>query len=242
MDNKISIIIRTYNESRHIGDVLESIVCQKYPNYEVVIVDSCSTDSTLDIIDKYSKKIKNFKIVKIKKEEFNYSYASNIGVSNSSGNIVLFISGHSILIKNNYLNLLNKIFGDESVYGCYGDEIPFFRGGGFYEKSFYLLGYFKNFLKPFYYDEDIHPGILSCSNAAIRKKVFDEHKFVEQLGKGGEDVEMAKYILNKGWKIAFSRKLLVKHSHHKNNKAFKEELSKWKVLYNDALSYIKTHY
>ena len=49
MDNKISVVIRTYNEEKHIGEVLESLKKQTYKNYEIVIVDSESTDRTVEI-------------------------------------------------------------------------------------------------------------------------------------------------------------------------------------------------
>ena len=54
---KISIIIRTYNEIKHIEDVLKSIIKQTYKNYEIIVVDSESTDGTLDVVEKYTSKI-----------------------------------------------------------------------------------------------------------------------------------------------------------------------------------------
>ena len=72
MDNKISVVIRTYNEQKHIRDVLESLKSQTYTNYEVIILDSESSDQTLKIASEYDVRIEH-----IKKKDFNYSYASN---------------------------------------------------------------------------------------------------------------------------------------------------------------------
>lgn len=86
----------------------------------------------------------------------------------------------------------------------------------------------------------IHPGILSCSNACIRKSMFEKHLFAEKLGKnGGEDVELAFRIIEDGYYIAKVPNLLVKHSHGNRLKKFIKELNNWKKIYNEVISYIK---
>ena len=233
---KISIIIRTYNEIKHIEDVLKSIIKQTYKNYEIIVVDSESTDGTLDVVEKYTSKI-----IKIKKQEFNYSFSSNIGCKNATGEILLFLSGHSVICGKKYLAKLVKYYKKYDLSGCYGDLVPFFNGG-LLEKIFYYGGYYKNIFTPRKIEKEIHPGILSCSNASILKKIFDDHQFVIELGDGAEDVEMAKYILSKNGRIMFFRNLLVRHSHHKKSKDFKKELIKYKHQYNNAIKYINKVY
>ncbi len=233
---KISVIIRTYNEERHIEEVIKSIIAQNYNNYEIIVVDSESTDSTLNILKKYK-----VNIIPIKKADFNYSYASNIGAEGATGDILLFLSGHSVICKANYFTRLNHLFSEDSLGGCYGDVIPF-EQGGIIEKSFYWLGYWKNFFRPYIVEKNIHPGILSCSNAAIRKKIWMEHAFVEALGRGGEDVEMAYYILNANYNVVFDRELLVKHSHHLKCKQFIAELKNWDSMWVDIIEYLVREY
>ena len=60
---KISIITTTYNSAKEIKNVLESIKFQKYKNIEHIIIDSKSTDKTLNIVKNY-KKFFNIKIIK----------------------------------------------------------------------------------------------------------------------------------------------------------------------------------
>lgn len=72
MDYKISVVIRTYNEEKHIGEVLKSLNKQTYSNFEVIILDSQSTDNTIKIAQNYDVRIEQ-----IEKKEFNYSFASN---------------------------------------------------------------------------------------------------------------------------------------------------------------------
>ena len=58
MDYKISVVIRTYNEEKHIGEVLKSLNKQTYSNFEVIILDSQSTDNTIKIAQNYDVRIK----------------------------------------------------------------------------------------------------------------------------------------------------------------------------------------
>ena len=86
----VSIIIRTLNEERYLRELLLSIKNQDFPNeVEVVVVDSGSTDSTIEIA-------KNFqcKITYIKKTDFTFGRSLNVGCRFSSGEILVFISGH----------------------------------------------------------------------------------------------------------------------------------------------------
>lgn len=236
MNKKISIIIRTYNEEKKIGEVLESIEKQSYKNFEIIIVDSQSTDRTLDICKKY-----NTKIVTIKKEDFNYSYASNVGAEYASGEILCYLSGHSIPVANDYLEKTNLIFQKDIIGGCYGDVVAL-DDGSIWEKMYHYLGYLKNInkKKDIIYETDIHPGILSCSNASIRKDLWEKNRFVEELGHGGEDVELAYRIIQDGYVIAQVPDLLVKHSHGSSFTKFIKEIIAWKKMYKDVLIFIKT--
>ena len=58
----ISVVIATYNGERFIGKQLDSILTQTYTNIELVIVDDCSSDSTLAILDNYANRFSNIHI------------------------------------------------------------------------------------------------------------------------------------------------------------------------------------
>ena len=84
---KISIITTTYNSAKEIKNLLESIKFQKYKNIEHIIIDSKSTDKTLNIVKNY-KKFFNIKIIKKKCSIYE---GFNIGIKNSSGEVLNFI-------------------------------------------------------------------------------------------------------------------------------------------------------
>lgn len=232
----ISVVVRTYNESKHLPELLKCLSNQSFQNYEVVVVDSESTDRTVSIAKQYGARV-----VEIHKSDFNYSYASNVGIKNAQGKIICFLSGHSVPATNNYLQNIADIFSNKDIGGCYGDVIPL-RDGSITEFVFDYLGILKGKLKRqnrIMVETVIHPGILSCSNAVVRAKVFESHMFVDALGRGGEDVEMANYILNHSeYSLVRSPKLLVKHSHGSSFRKFIREYRGWQSMYDDVVSYI----
>lgn len=237
MEYKISIAIRTYNEEKHLGEVLESLQNQTYRNFEVLILDSGSTDRTREIAQAYG-----IRVDRIPKEAFNYSAASNRLVEAASGDIVCFLSGHSVPVKSTYLEALNAIFQNPSIGGSYGDVIAL-PDGSLTEKAFHRLGYLKNKLlhkeTGMELEDTIHPGIFSCCNAAARRGLLRKHPFAEALGKGGEDIEVAYRIIKDGYKIAKVPDLLVMHSHGKPFFGFVKEYLGWKRMWYDVLAYIQ---
>jgi glycosyltransferase involved in cell wall biosynthesis len=85
----ISIIIPVYNASKYISKCLESVICQTYNNFEVVIVNDGSTDNSLEICNKYS--LQDYRIKIVNKENGGVSSSRNIGIEKSSGDWITFL-------------------------------------------------------------------------------------------------------------------------------------------------------
>ena len=83
-----SIVIRTYNEERYLNELLTAISEQKnnLVEHEVVIVDSGSTDRTLEIAEKH-----NCRITRIEKSEFTFGRSLNIGCDFARGDYLAFV-------------------------------------------------------------------------------------------------------------------------------------------------------
>ena len=93
---KISVVLTTKNEENNIGKLLESLNSQEEP-YEVLVVDSDSSDKTQDIVKKYSEKNQNIKLIVhpgTRAESMNY------GIKQASGDAVAFIGGDDVADKN----------------------------------------------------------------------------------------------------------------------------------------------
>lgn len=60
---KVSIIIPVFNSEKHLKDCLESIINQTYSNLEIICINDCSTDNSLEILKEYEKKDTRIKII-----------------------------------------------------------------------------------------------------------------------------------------------------------------------------------
>ena len=102
---KISIIISAYNTEKYVEKALDSIIAQSYENLEIVVVDDCSKDNTLKILEKYEKKDKRIKLLK---NEVNkgLAYSRNRAVAESTGKYLGFIDSYHKITMKNYINHL----------------------------------------------------------------------------------------------------------------------------------------
>lgn len=92
-DFKISIIMPVYNSEKFLKESLDSIVNQSIgiQNLEVIIVDDASTDRTKDILDEYSAKYSNFKVIHLK-ENIGAAYGPrNVALKEVTGDYVMFL-------------------------------------------------------------------------------------------------------------------------------------------------------
>ena len=51
----ISVVVTNYNHASYLDQRIESLLAQTYPNLEIIIVDNCSIDNSLDVLSKYNK-------------------------------------------------------------------------------------------------------------------------------------------------------------------------------------------
>lgn len=199
----VSIIIRTKNEAKYIGKVLNLLLKQTFNNFEIVIVDSGSTDQTLEIVKKYP-----VRLYKIKQEDFTYGYALNFGINKAKGKYICILSGHSIPISNNWLaNGVNVLMKEKTLAGL----------SGYY--SDFILGYWSRFLGsivflyfPFFKKREDFTPWISNTNSLIKKEFWEKYKFDESLP-GSEDYDWGKEMIFRGYNVIKIRDFSVFHSH-----------------------------
>ena len=115
----VSIIIRTLNEERYLPDLLSSIASQKSAfSFEVILIDSGSTDSTLTVAENY-----NCRILHISREEFSFGRSLNRACEAAQGTYLAFISGHCIPCNPHWLQNLVQPLAQGIVQYCYGRQV-----------------------------------------------------------------------------------------------------------------------
>lgn len=117
---RASIVIRTLNEEKHLDDLLRMIALQDAPGLEVevLLIDSGSTDDTVEIARTHRAKIAT-----ISKEEFSFGRSLNRGCALATGDVLVFISGHCVPVAENWLqDLCMPVLSGRVAYS-YGRQI-----------------------------------------------------------------------------------------------------------------------
>lgn len=94
-NKSVSIITPTYNSSRFIIDTIESVVNQTYPDWELIIIDDASTDSTIKIIEEHLQYYSNIKLLKNLTNK-GAAFTRNRGIEIAKGNYIAFLDGDDI--------------------------------------------------------------------------------------------------------------------------------------------------
>lgn len=110
---KLSVIIPNFNTEQFISRCIESIINQSYKNLEVIIVDDCSTDNSLSIINEYASKYNNIKLI-VNENNTGAGYSRNRGISVSTGSYIGFVDSDDWVDTNFYTVLMNRAITEQS--------------------------------------------------------------------------------------------------------------------------------
>lgn len=111
---KVSIITPSYNSSRFIEHTIKSILNQTYKNWELLIVDDCSTDDSYAVVKSYADKDKRIHLIKLEQNS-GAAVARNTGISAANGRFIAFLDSDdtwlpeklseqvSFMLKNDYI-------------------------------------------------------------------------------------------------------------------------------------------
>ena len=161
---KISVIVNCFNGEKYLDKCLQSIINQKYKNFEIIFFDNCSTDNSINIV-------KNFKDNRIKlfssQTKLNLYQARNEAIKNASGELIAFLDVDDWWDKN-YLNSREKDFDNNKYHIFYNNAFMFYEKNGKHKK-------YKNYILPNgrIYSHLARDYPIIISGLIIRRDVFD---------------------------------------------------------------------
>jgi len=100
----VSIILPLYNVERYLGTCIDSVLRQTISDWELVLVDDCSSDRTIEIANRYVATDKRIKLVRLEHNS-GPAHARNVGIENSRGEYLAFIDSDDT-IESNYIEVL----------------------------------------------------------------------------------------------------------------------------------------
>jgi glycosyltransferase involved in cell wall biosynthesis len=199
----ISVVVRCHNEERHIGKLLAALARQTLPPAEVVVVDSGSTDGTLDIVARHP-----VRLVRIAPEEFTFGRSLNLGCASATGEILVFASAHVVPVRDDWLERLTAPFAAPDVALVYGrqvgNEVTRFSEHQLFAQQF-----------PPVSNPDQRSPFCNNANAAVRRALWEEHHFDEALT-GLEDLDWGKWALGAGHRIVYEADAAIVHIHEES--------------------------
>ncbi len=196
----LSIVIRACNEEKHIAKLFEGISQQSLKETEIVLVDSGSTDRTLEIASRYP-----VKVVQIQPEEFTFGYSLNRGISVSGGDLIVIASAHIYPVYPDWLQSLVAPFTDPQVGLTYGKQ----RGNTLNKFSEQQI--FQHWYPDLSQHHQPYP-FCNNANAAIRRSLWEVQRYDETLP-GLEDLEWAHRVMAQGFAISYVAEAEVIHVH-----------------------------
>lgn len=198
----VSIVFRALNEEKWFDQALQACRSQRLDglSFEIVLVDSGSTDRTLEIAESH-----DVRIVHIPKSRFTFGRSLNWGCEAARGRYLVFISAHCIPTHDRWLQeLIDPLIAGHAQY-TYGRQIGH-EVSKFSEKRLFAK-YFPEF------DMVPQEGFF-CNNAnsAILRSVWARYQFDEEVT-GLEDMVLAREVMKNGGKIGYVASAAVTHIH-----------------------------
>lgn len=222
---RCSVVIRAYNEARHLPRLLEGIQHQTLKEVEVILVDSGSTDSTVSIAKSFGARI-----LTISPQEFTFGRSLNLGISVARSEIIIISSAHVYPVYPDWLERLTEPFHDPQVALTYGKQ----RGpenAHFSEKQIFYQWYPET-SQP----KQVH-SFCNNANAAIRRSLWQVRPYDETLT-GLEDIAWAKWAQEQGYTISYVAEAEVVHVHNETPRAvynrYRREAMAFKRIYPEA--------
>ena len=214
---RASIVVRTYNEGRRLRPVLEMLSQQTLQAFELIIVDNCSIDGTLSLLDDFPVST----LVSIPRDSFGHAFSTNLGVFVAHANWVVLMNGHSLATSRSWLEAALENFQDPMVAAVDGYYTAY-PDGSIWERISDLREIHTLRVRR----ENLP---ITTTNAIIRRDLWLEYQFDEGLPEC-EDYDWALEMIARGYKTVKEPRFNVLHSHGLSLAEMRRRKRKWKSI------------
>ncbi|MFA6243862.1 MAG: glycosyltransferase family A protein, partial [Candidatus Hydrogenedentales bacterium] len=199
---RVSVIVRTKNCESIIAQSLAALFSQDFRDFELIVVDSGSTDHTLEIVANYP-----CRLVHMAPEDYISGRALNLGVSHARGELLVFQNSDTVPLAPNALDLLLKALDDPYVVAAFGRQVA--RPEAWSWVRLELESAFPD-------SENTPPWItFEAPFSIMRKSAWEEHSFFENAW-GSEDTEWGYWARRNGKAVKYVKDACAMHSHNHN--------------------------
>ncbi len=239
----VSIIIVTYNSIQFIDNCLDSIFAQDFKDFEVVVVDNNSQDSTKEIL---KKRLTSITLIENPKN-YGFSKAVNQGISIADGKYILCLNS-DIKLRSGFLTNIHKAIEDDSYIGAVQPKVLKID-----EKHIDSAGIYLSFFRRFY---NVNSGKIDAPKFDRRRYVFGacaaavlyRREALETIKQGNEyfdenffclveDVDLSWRMQKKSWRTLYEPDAIAIHNRGLSSR--KDSFTQYLSMRNRYLMIIK---
>jgi len=115
----VTVLLRTWNAAGYLPSLLSRLAAQSVTGWELLVVDSGSTDATVDLV-----RAAGARVVFITQERFTHARSTNLGFREAGGEIVAMLSQDALPAGDRWLESLTAPFGDPDTVAAFGRQLP----------------------------------------------------------------------------------------------------------------------
>ena len=198
---RVNIIIRTLNEGKWLPICLMSLQNQSFQNFNVTIVDSGSTDNTLEVAKQYKREKKTLTAI----ARYKPGKAINQGAKLHESEFIVLLSAHCIPVTEDWLsNFVRYLENNPDVVAAYGRQVPvsFTGPDDARDLAYTFRGETRKGITPFFHN----------ANSIVRTNFWEKLPFDENVAHI-EDLIWAQKVCQLKHKIAYCKEAVVSHYH-----------------------------
>lgn len=223
---KFSILIAHYNNFEYFKDCYQSIINQSYPNFEVIILDDCSTDGSYEKVKDWVKNDQRFKVFQ-NSENKGVGYTKGKLIELATGEVCGFLDPDDALV-HNALEISIKAYENQSIIATYS--------------QFYLCNYHLEIQKIFPNTRKIRngrPTFLNINFEVAHFFTFRKNAYLktEKMGdyRIAEDQDLYLKLYEKGYFAYIPKPLLLYRLHDKGLSHDKEKIKYKNIIWDKVL-------
>ena len=210
-NNTISVVIPTRNAGQRFAELLDGLRNQTLKPAKIIVVDSESTDETLELA-----RNRNCKVIKINRADFDHGTTRNLAISEVSGEFAVVLTQDAIPVNAHMIaELIKPMQADSNIAICYGRQLPKLNAAPLesFTREFNYPA--ESMLKTRNDIETLGLKTFFCSNScsAIRCSIFKKLGGFKDNVMVNEDMLFAAKAIHQGYSVYYTAAAKVYHSH-----------------------------